>query len=423
MKSACAIFLKLLLSLVVLPVLSAAQTFTVLHTFQGADGGGPEGSLTLDTVGNIYGTTVFGGTGTNCPYFGTAGCGTVFMLNEAGKEVALYSFDGPNGAGPSAGVLRDPMGNLFGTTQEGGVLLPCGGAHGTGCGVAFRLDKKGKEVRYKFRNNPDGSSGSNPISLLVEDAAGNLYGTTKGGGADGAGTVFKIDATGKESALYSFTGGVDGCDPSAGVILDSSGNLYGVTVQGGSGFCNSGYGVVFKLDPSGSLAVLHTFGVGDGAYPHSALLFDSQGNLYGATTGGGSGAACASFDGCGTVFELLGNGSWMEKVLYSFCALPNCVDGLEPSGPLARDASGNLYGTTIFGGASQSCNGNNCGTVFKLDPAGNETVLHSFTGGSDGETPSGIVIDSAANLYGSTQDGGATCFTSLTCGVVFKITP
>jgi uncharacterized repeat protein (TIGR03803 family) len=395
-----------------------AQTFKVLHTFNGLDGALPEGVLVRDAAGNLYGTTAFGGA-VGC---GQDRCGTAFMLNRAGKLVGSYSFGGTNGTQPGAGLLRDAAGNFYGTTPYGGDNEPsCGKLKG--CGVAFELSPKGKEtVIHKFTATPDGFFPDGP---LVEDAAGTLYGTTQLGGPNGLGTVFKIDMTGGETILYSFTGGSDGCFP-GGVILDSAGNLYGVTSAGGAGFGNDGVGVVFKLDPAGNETVLHTFGGGDGANPSSVLLFDSQENLYGTTQNGGTSEGCG-FSGCGTVFELSPqeNGSWLEAVLYSFCSVSECADGERPlSGPLVRDASGNIFGTTLFGGAYRNCNGDACGVIFKLDPAGKETVLHSFTGGADGADPwAGLVMDGSGNLYGTTQEGGVTCAPTFTCGVVFEIAP
>ncbi len=411
------IFPTLLLAAAILPTPAQAQTFTVLHTFHGQDGSGPLGVLILDSEGNIYGTTGGGGSGTGCPIFSSFGCGTAFILNKAGKEVALYSFDGADGAGPDGGLLRDAKGNLYGTTQYGGATSTCPDGQ-EGCGVAYRLARTGKETEYKFQGEQDGF---NPTGPLAEDSTGNFYGTTRFGGPNGLGTVFKINASGKKTVLYSFTGFTDGCDPTAGVILDSMGNLYGIANDGGAGLCDSGFGTVFKLSGSGEFSVIHTFGGGDGAYPDSVLLFDKQGNLYGNTSGGGDASECFSDTGCGTVFELSPqqDGSWSETVLYSFCSLSDCTDGEEPGGgPLVRDSFGNLYGTTFFGGQS----GN--GVAFKLDSGGNETVWHSFTGGTDGANPAaGLAMDSSGNFYGNTQIGGTTCFTRYTCGVVFKITP
>jgi uncharacterized repeat protein (TIGR03803 family) len=407
------IFIALLLASAMVPTLAQARNFKVLHTFHGRDGGSPTGVLVRDAAGNIYGTTIGGGTG-KCSKFG---CGTAFKLNKAGKQVWLHSFEGGNGWNPVAGLVRDASGNLYGATTFGGKITKvCGGTQVGGCGIVFKLDKTGKEtVLYKFKGTPDGFF---PDALLVRDAAGNLYGTTPLGGSGGLGAVFKIDETGKETVLYSFTGGSDGCDPSHGVILDSAGNLYGVTMDGGAGFCNSGSGVVFKVDTGGKETVLHTFGGSDGANPDSVLLFDSQGDLYGTTANGGNGQCGGT--GCGVVFELSpqSGGGWSEAVLYAFCSLSGCGDGEEPLGPLLRDASGNLFGTTYFGGTSGD------GVVFKFETTGKETVLHDFTGRADGANPSGgLTLDNSGSLYGVAEAGGATCFARYTCGVVFKITP
>ncbi len=420
-KSAFAIFLTFLLAMTLASPPAQAQKFRVLHTFHGKDGGGPDGVLVLDTAGNIYGTTSAGGSSKGlCGDF-FKGCGTVFKLDKNGKQVWQYNFNGAHGISPVAGLLRDGAGNLFGTTELGGAVKTCDIPYG--CGTVFELGRTGKQekVLHKFTGNSDGLT---PEALLVSDKAGNLYGTAYVGGANGVGVVFKVSASGKETILYTFTGGSDGCAPYPGVILDSAGNLYGVAAEGGNAFCNSGDGVVFEVDPAGNETVLHTFEGGDGAIPTSTLLFDSKGNLYGTTGYGGSGSGC-EHNGCGTVFELSpqSGGTWSERVLYSFCSLQNCADG-EYGGELVRDSAGNLYGTTSQGGTYQNCNGDTCGVVFKLDTSGNETVLHSFTGGADGADPNGgMVLDRQGNLYGTTQGGGATCYTSYTCGVVFKITP
>jgi uncharacterized repeat protein (TIGR03803 family) len=394
------------------------QIFKVLHTFKGSDGAGPIGQLVRDKAGNLYGVAAIGGAG-KCQ----GGCGTVFKMDKRGKLIWLHSFNGKNGIEPYAGLLRDSAGDFYGTTVFGGIVNNhiCS----LGCGVAFKLDKTGKSetMLHKFAGTPDGYF---PQAPLVEDSAGNLYGTTDLGGQEGSGAVFKIDATGTETLLYSFTGGPDGCFPYSGVILDAAGDLYGVTLDGGAGFGNSGYGVVFKIDTAGNETVLHTFEGSDGANPDSALLFDSQGNLYGTTDRGGSSNVCNG--GCGTVFELSPqNGSWSETVLYSFCSLSDCADGMRPGvGPLVKDAAGNLFGTTDFGSTYNNCNGT-CGVVFKLDTAGRESVLHDFTGGADGTASvAGLTIDSAGNLYGAAVAGGNLACkdgNGLGCGTVFKITP
>jgi uncharacterized repeat protein (TIGR03803 family) len=416
-KAIFAICVALLLTLVITAQSARAQNykFKVLHTFHGTYGALPIGQLVLDKTGNFYGTTGGGGLG-KCQF----GCGTAFKMNKSGTLVWTHSFDGSNGISPGGGLLRDPGGALYGTAESGGTI----NAHlcSSGCGVVFRLDGTGKKesVLHKFTGTPDAYF---PFSLLAEDAQGNLYGVGAGG-KDGLGAIFKVTKAGEESVFYSFAGGSDGCDPSGGVIFDSAGNMYGVTLTGGAAFCNSGYGVVFEIDTAGNETVLHTFGGSDGANPASVLLFDSQGNLYGTTENGGSSGVCDG--GCGTVFELSPqNGGWSENVLYSFCSLSNCADGLTPgNGPLVRDMAGNLYGTTEFGGTYNDCNGS-CGVVFKLDTDGHETVLHNFTGEKDGGSPvAGLTMDLAGSLYGAATLGGDLGCKSGTdrgCGTVFKI--
>jgi uncharacterized repeat protein (TIGR03803 family) len=388
------------------------QTFKVLHTFHGSNGMYPASQLVRDADGNIYGTTEGGGSG-KCS---KVGCGTVFKLNEAGTQVWLHSFKGGNGMEPAAGLLRDKAGNLFGTTVAGGDMN-CNPPYG--CGTVFKLDKTGtKETAlHRFTGTPDGFF---PESLLIEDKAGNLYGTAYLGGADSLGSIFKIGTGGKETILHSFAGPIDGGGDGAysyqGVIRDAAGNLYGVTDAGGAYCC----GVVYKVDSMGHETLLYSFtGQADGSGPDSVLVMDAGGNLYGTTKGGGN-LACGGGDGCGVIFELSpqSGGGWTETTLYTFCSLSNCDDGQQPGqGPLVLDAAGNLYGTTIFGGT------NGDGVVFKLDTAGKQTVLHSFTGGSGGEFPvAGLAMDDSGVLYGTTLQGGATCFTRYTCGVVFKIT-
>jgi uncharacterized repeat protein (TIGR03803 family) len=404
-KATFVILVTLLLTSAIIPTQAQGRKFKVLHTFRGTDGIGPDSQLVRDSLGNLYGTAGGGGSG-KC---GNVGCGTAFKMNKAGKLIWVHSFQEKSGDGPF-GLLRDAAGNLFGTTIYGGKIN--NHVCSLGCGVVFKLDGSGKEtVLHKF----GGVEEWFPVGPLMVDPAGSLYGVVQN-----FGSVFKVDNAGRQTILYSFGCGSDGCDPAAGLILDSAGNIYGTTFDGGLG--SQCCGVVFKLDTRGMETVLHTFGGVDGASPWSPLLMDSAGNLYGTTQEGGN-LDCQGGQGCGVVYELSpnSNGSWTETVLYTFCSASNCTDGKFPSaGALVRDVAGNLYGTTIEGGANTGCSGGNgCGVVFRLSAGGAETVIHNFTGGADGYYPLvGVTLDSAGNLYGMANGGGAQ-----NDGTAFKIIP
>jgi uncharacterized repeat protein (TIGR03803 family) len=371
---------------------ASAQTFHLLYQFKaGNDGSQPYASLILDPQGNLYGTTTIDG---------AFGYGTVFKVSPTGKETVLHSFTGTGGDGaiPIAPLVRDAAGNLYGTTELGGLFGgPCGIS---GCGIVFKVSPTGMEtVLHRFTGT--GEDGLITYQGLVRDSVGNLYGTTILGGPYGLGMIFKLNPAGKETVLYSFNpSGSDGAFPFGGSLLrDSKGNLYGTTEVGGS----QGAGTVFKLDSSGVFTVLHSFpGDGtDGDEPTGTLTRDPAGVLYGATFSGGA----FNF---GTVFKIDTTGT--ETVLHSFSATGG--DGAIPGGGLLLDRAGNLYGTTNSGGSSY------CGTIFKLDTSNTQTILHSFSN-TDGRTPDlGLVRDSKGNLYGTAQYGG-----KYGGGVVFKATP
>ena len=346
---------------------------TVLYSFQGgtADGYYPEAGLIMDSSGNLYGTTTYGGT---CNSSG--GCGTVFKLtkgtNGSYTESVLYSFQGVaiDGATPDAGLIMDSSGNLYGTTTYGGT-----GNSAMGYGTVFKLTtgtngSYTESVLYSFQDGT--ADGQWPQAGLVTDSSGNLYGTTYSGGSGdcldagiliGCGTVFKLtpgsSGSYTESLLHSFQGGAaDGASPEAGLIMDNSGNLFGTTFSGGPAVT----GTVFKLAPgsggSYTESVLHIFsdaGVPDGGSPSAGLIIDSNGNLYGTTQSGGSAISIG-----GTVYKLTAgsSGSYTESVLYSFPGPSNDGDG--PFSGLLMDSSGNLYGTTTYGGTSGA------GTVFEI---------------------------------------------------------
>jgi uncharacterized repeat protein (TIGR03803 family) len=343
---------------------------------------------------------------------GGPGQGTVFKLAANGKETVLYGFKGyPDAAHPEAVLIRDAAGHLFGTTTY------YGGAYFGG--AVFKVTNTGKEtVLYSFTGGTDGGY---PTGGVSRDAAGNIYGTTVDGGQGsecyyGCGTVFELDPTGKETVPHSFTGGADGASPAAGLVRDSGGDVYGTTYYGGNATCekgdNSGCGTVFKVTQSGTETPLYIFnGREDGAYPYADLLMDAKGNLFGTTSEGGD-LNCTPPFGCGTVFKLTKAGKL--TVLHSFTG---GADGAVPNGGLIRDAEGNLYGAS--GGGN--------GQLFKLTPAGKLTVLHRFTGGADGAGPNGgLIRDAAGILYGTTMGGGdLNCSVNeiVGCGVIFKLAP
>jgi uncharacterized repeat protein (TIGR03803 family) len=299
----------------------------------------------------------------------------------------LHSFVGADGAVPEGGVVLDPQGNIYGTTYQGGPAS---------AGVVFKLDPTGSEtVLYAFQNGADGGA---PSADLVRDEAGNLYGTAAGSGAFGCGVVFEVDpATGKETVLYAFTCGNDGENPHGGVIRDSTGNLYGTTEHGGSG--GDGDGTVFRLDTAGNITVLHSFSGPDGNEPFGDLAQDATGNLYGVTIfGGNSAGPCLPLGGCGVIYKIDTMGNF--SLLHVFSG----PDGSTPSAGVTLDSAGNLYGTASRGGQGVD---SGAGVIFKIDAAGNETTLYAFAGGPDGAYPLGpVVLDGAGNLYGTANSGG-----------------
>ena len=392
-----------------------AQTFTVLHNFTGgADGAYPGAALTIDRVGNLYGTSEHGGESGHFYSYGT-----VFKLVHQGSAWVLnplYNFTGcADGWSPSRTVIG-PDGSLYGATFYGGVS----GCDGSGCGVVFNLKPPAQACRtascewtetvlHRFTG---GSDGANPDGALIFDYAGNIYGATSCGFGGCYGTVYELmPASGgwSEKTLYEFTGGADGWQDHGGVIFDQVGNLYGTTINGGAYTS----GTVFQLTPSGSgwtKTILHSFSGSDGFFPVGGLIFDNSGSLYGTTSWRGSG-------GGGTVFELSPSGAkWTLTVLYSFIC-PGCINLPGPQDSLVRDGAGSLYGTTYKDGTYSQ------GSVFRLTPHANRswtyTDLHDFSGGTDGGLPVGTVtLDADGNLFGTASSGGQYGY-----GVVFEITP
>jgi uncharacterized repeat protein (TIGR03803 family) len=424
----------ILSALLIIPIVGAdaADTETILHTFAGSpDGSKPEAGLLL-LGGKLYGTTSTGGS-TTCP----AGCGTVFELTppaaggSAYTETVVYQFTGgADGSDPVAGVIADAAGDLYGTTS-------LGGSSACSCGTVFELKPPSHggawtpSVLHAFAGAPDGAA---PVAGLVFDKQGNLYGTTETGGIYGDatttnGTVYKLAPLGNgewdETVLHSFNASrTDGASPTAALILDASGNLYGTTDYGGSGIEPYsgiiGAGTAFELHKptSGTTwnsTILHSFSndLLDGALPAGHLVFDSSGNLYGLTTLGG-------YIEDGALFKLekpkKAGKSWKKTILYDFTG----KEGQYPTDGLVF-SDGDLYGTTSRGGIGSGCGKNGCGVVFKFVPSSRKlTVLHGFTGeNGDGATPLGDVsLDSSGNVYATAGEAGA-----LGDGIALKLKP
>jgi uncharacterized repeat protein (TIGR03803 family) len=446
---------------------------TSLHVFgvdglSDADGAGPEAGLLQGSDGNFYGTTSFGGNGSDC--------GTVFKVSTNGLLTTLHSFTGGNdGAGSGAGLVQGSDGYLYGTTSgyiHGYDFYGDGSGIKLGNGTVFKISTNGAPTTvYSFPSGDSsapnglvqgsdgslygttygdptglvdagsvfkistdgalttlcsfsetGDDGANPKANLVQASDGNFYGTTYYGGTVERGAVFKISTNGVLRRLYSFTGTNDGANPQAALVQGSDGNFYGTTEYGGptnypynASAAAYGYGTVFKIGPNGALTTLHSFtGTNDGALPKAGLVQASDGNLYGTTSGGGTygglsyGPSGSPSLGAGTVFKISTNGEL--TTLYSFTGGD---DGGQPQAELVQGSDGYLYGTTFAGGT----NGWFYGTVFKISTIGVLTSLHSFTSFDDGNgPPAGLVQGSDGNFYGATYGGGATGN-----GAVFKI--
>jgi uncharacterized repeat protein (TIGR03803 family) len=389
-----------------------AATEKALYSFNANGKGGiaPYSAVIADTAGNLYGTTLFGGAFSD---------GEVFeLVKPSGKgawtETILHSFanNGTDGYRPYASLVMDGDGNLYGTTNEGGSY---------GWGAVFELaPQEGggwtETILHSFNRN--GTDGTYPYAGLILDGAGDLYGTTSSGGANGVGTVFELVLTSgiyTEDILYNFKANdEDGNEPFSWLIFDAAGNLYGTATNGGA----LGGGTVFELTfTSGRWKenTLYDFNTSDGnSYtPYAGLIFDGDGNLYGTTLNGGA--------GYGAVFELTptaGGSLWTETILHTFD--DNGKDGTTSYGGVVLDSAGNLYGDTMSGG------GNGKGVVFKLvRPTGEkswtEKILHSFNAnekGTDGEVPRAGLFPYAGSFYGTTSEGGR-----LGGGTVFEVVP
>jgi uncharacterized repeat protein (TIGR03803 family) len=405
-----AIALTMLAAAVILAGISIpaqAQTETLLHQFTGSpDGANPSAGPALKGT-TLYGTTYEGG---GVSGSGDTGYGIVYAVNTTtGKETILHTFTAntqpPYDGTEPLGGLAVYKGNLYGTTSGGGLY------DGEGYGTIYEIAKSGKQyvetVLYAFSGGLDGG---NPwYGTLVFDKAGNLYGTTVGGGYYGNGAVFKL-AGGTLTTLHSFNqAGGDGYNPDSGVALDTKGNVYG-TAPGGGAY---GLGVLYEITAAGQYSILYNFtGGADGGTPRSALVYKA-GKLYGTAQSGGAGCTW----GCGVIFEYTlakGKKAGKETVLHTF----NGTDGLYPMyGALVFDKLGNIYGTTSDGGPT------NLGNVYKLAPDGTLTTLYNFDDRPDGSTPyGGVALDTKGNVY-TTGAYGGNYGGEYGGGTVIKITP
>ncbi|MGH6889210.1 MAG: choice-of-anchor tandem repeat GloVer-containing protein [Rhizomicrobium sp.] len=344
-----------------------AKGFEVIHAFQGGtDGSQPSADLIADAAGNLYGTTASAG---GCEY-----CGTVFKIAPDGTEAVLHDFGAYNGDGeaPEDPVIMDTAGNLYGTTVGGGAA---------GFGTVFKIAPDGRET---ILSSFPGMFVANPHGALLLDKKGNLIGTT----VAYFGTVFKLTPDGKFRTIHKFDGGNGGSNPFDGLISDRSGNLYGTASLGGT---HGDYGTVFELSPRHVATLLYAFrGGADGCNPASRLLRDRSGNLYGTASGGTYDTQC----NLGTVFKLAPDGTL--SVLHSFGG----NDGEVPESDVISDRKGNLYGTAFSGGSGS------CGVVFRIASDGGHQVLHDFQNASDGCGPIGGLLLLKGTLYGTAAFGG-----------------
>lgn len=361
-------------------------TFSVVQAFGNAttQGGQLVSELLLTQTGDLYGTACQGG---------AIGGGTVFKISASGVFSVVYAIGATANEGdcPRAGVSIDAAGNLYGTTNVGGANYR---------GTLFKIDTAGQfSVLHAFGDINVSGEGQDPQATPFVDSAGNVYGTTYDDNTGHNGSVYKVDAAGQYTQLYVFpSAGGEAANPKGGgLVMDASGNLWGTALFGGA----NGRGAVFKIDRTGAVQTAYSFlnDARDGLMPQGGLALDSAGNFYGATVNGGR-------NGTGTVFKLSPAG--VETVIHDFANSPNAPR--HPLGGVVVDSAGNLYGTTSFGGPHDT------GTLFKISAAGVFSVLHAFGAPSDGDSPQArLVIDRMGNLYGTTSAGGP-----LGGGTVFK---
>jgi len=403
-----------------------AQTETTLVSFTGgSDGRNPIAGLISDASGNLYGVAGTGGNIHLCQGHGCGVLYELSPNGSGGyTETVLYTFTGgADGTFPNSTLLMDAAGNLYGTTFLGGDLT-CNSPYG--CGTIFEFSPSASGWTETVLHAFGGSDGIDPTLIVPDAVGNFYGITNLGGSGNAGTVFKLANGSSGwvETVLHTFTGGTDGAAPT-GIVLDSAGNIYGTASQGGnlSDCAKLGCGQVFKLTlgvGGWHKNVIYNFagGATDGSSPNG-LVMDAAGRLYGSANTGGS-TTCGGLSGCGVVFRLIrGVSTWRESVIYTF----NGTNGKNPQANLFQDSSGNLYGTTTEGGTKNTlCGTFGCGVVFKLAPGSGgwwiPSTLHQFNY-TDGYFPQSVpFVDAAGNLYGTTVNGGAS-----NAGVVFEIQP
>lgn len=357
---------------------------TTLHSFDMADGQLPQCTLVMDAQGNIYGTTTQGGAPINNDD------GTIFKIAAGtGTFSTLTQFNGPNGAGPITGLTIGNTGTIYGTTNSGG---------STGYGTLFTVNPTSGAITTLATF--DGVTIGSPTGKVVQDSQGNLYGASyysNNSNYSGNGMVYKYNATSKQLSVLASFNGTNGANPIGPLTMDSAGNIYGTTYNGGA----HSDGSIFEIKAgTTSITILASFNNTNGFQPSGGVIMDKQGNLYGTTTGGGANSN-------GVVFELSG-GNITDLVTFN-----STTTGANPSGELIMDSQGNIYGMTGEGGAVSS--GTAWGTIFTINGqthALTPLAVFDSTNGStaplDGGGPvAGLLLDNSGDLYGTTPYGGA----------------
>ncbi len=365
---------------------AAAQTFTALHSFSGPDGNNSGTSLIQATNGNLYGTTVYGGSSNN---------GVVFGISPSGTITSVYGFNGTNGSQLFSSVVQGGSGSLFATTYFGGA---------NNLGTFFTIQGSTPVALHSFAS----SDGSPSQGGIIRAGDGNFYGTTLNGGAYGSGTVYKVTPAGVLTVLHNFTrSGGEGGNPYEALLEASDGNFYGTTWDGGS----FDHGTIFKITPGGTFTTLYQFCLSDpatcpdGYNPQGALMQGADGALYGTTTRGGNTVCFINeYQGCGTIFRIGTTGAFTQ--LHRF----DGSDGAGPTWRLTQGTDGNFYGITYYLGPNTSCP-NGCGTIYNMTPSGTVTTLYAFcsaTACADGYGLGASPIqDTNGAFYGTTGLGGA----------------